>query len=75
MRNITLIGIIAGAATLVLAQAANAERVCRSVCDGGTCVQKCVENEDRVIVDHDRAPPPRGPGVDIHAPGVNVDVK
>jgi hypothetical protein len=74
MRNVTIIGIIA-AATLALAQTASAERVCRSVCDGGTCVQKCVEHDDHAIVDHDRAPPPRGPGVDIHAPGVNVDVK
>jgi hypothetical protein len=74
MRNITFIGIIAGAATLTLAQTASAERVCRSVCDHGACVQKCVDHEQRVI-EHDRAPPPRGPGVDIHAPGVNVDIK
>jgi hypothetical protein len=74
MRKITIIGIIAGAATLALAQTASAERVCRSVCDGGSCVQKCTESTDRVIV-HERAPPPREPGVDIHAPGVNIDVK
>ena len=73
MRNITLIGIIAGAATLALAQTASAERVCRSVCDHGTCVQRCAEHQDRVI-EH-RAPPAREPGVDIHAPGVNIDVK
>jgi hypothetical protein len=75
MRNITAIGIIAAAATLALAQSASAERVCRSVCDGGACVQKCVEHDDRAIIDHDRVPRPREPGVDIHAPGVNVDVK
>ena len=75
MRKLTIIGVLAGASVFALAQTASAERVCRSVCDGGACVQKCVEHEDRVIVDHDRAPPPRGPGVDIHAPGVNVDVK
>ena len=71
MRNITVIGIITAAATLGLVQTASAERVCRSVCDGGTCVQRCTER-------YDHPAPPRA-GVDVHAhvpgAGVNVDVK
>jgi hypothetical protein len=72
MRNLTLVGIVAAAGMLVLMQTANAERVCKSVCDGGTCVQKCYENDDRVIIDHDRGPPP--PGVELHVPGVGVEI-
>jgi hypothetical protein len=71
MPNITVIGVVI-AATLALAQTASAERVCRSVCGGGTCEQRCTERYDHP------APPPRA-GVDIHAhapgAGVNVDVK
>ena len=76
MRNLTLIGIAAGVGMLAFAQTASAARVCHSVCDGGTCVQKCVEEGDRVIIDRDRRPPPPAerPGLDIHAPGVNIDV-
>jgi hypothetical protein len=74
MRNL-LIGIAATAGMLVLTQTANAERVCREVCDGGTCVQKCVEHEDRVIVDRDRGPPPPDrPGIDVHVPGVGIEI-
>ncbi len=67
--------IVIGAATaglwFVLSYAAHAERVCRQVCDHGTCVSRCVEHPDGGVVvrDHDRAP-----GVDIHGPGVDIDV-
>jgi hypothetical protein len=71
MRNITLVGIVAGAGLLALTQMASADRVCRQVCDGGACVEKCVEHEDRVIIDRDRAPPP---AVGLRAPGVNVEI-
>jgi hypothetical protein len=71
MRNITLIGIAAALGTLALTQTASAERVCRSVCEGSTCTQKCVEHEDRVIIDRDRAPPP---GVELRAPGVGIEI-
>lgn len=76
MRNLMLIGIAAAAGMLALTQTASAERVCREVCDGGTCVQKCVEHDDQVIIDRDRGPPPpdRGPGVELHAPGVGVEI-
>jgi hypothetical protein len=74
MRNLTLLAVLAAAGMLALTQTANAERVCRSVCDHGTCVQKCVEHDDRVIMDRAGPPPADRPGVDVHAPGVNVEV-
>jgi hypothetical protein len=64
-----LIGIVTAAAWFVLTYAANAERVCRQVCDGGTCVTKCVEHDSDV---RDHGPPP--PGVGVHVPGVDIDV-
>lgn len=79
MRKLTLIGIAAIAGTFVLAPAAQAERVCKERCEGGTCVQKCVERSDtRVIRDRDvivreRAHRPRS-GVELHVPGVSVDI-
>jgi len=64
-----LLGMAAAALWLLFAQAANAERVCREVCDGGTCVSKCVESSDHdVIRDRDREP-----RVHLHAPGVDID--
>ena len=73
MRNLTLAGIAAAAGMLVLTQTASAERVCREVCDGGACVQKCVEHNDTVVIDRDRRPPPP-PGVELRAPGVGVEI-
>ena len=73
MRNISLAGIAAAAAILALAQTARAESDCRRVCDAGTCVQKCIEHHDDVIVDHDRRPDPE-PGIGIHVPGVGVEI-
>ena len=71
-----LIGVAAAGLWFAFSFAANAERVCHQVCDNGTCVSKCVEKSDPGIVVHerDRYREERGPGVDIHAPGVNVDV-
>ena len=75
MRNISFAGIVAAVATLALMQTASAERVCRSVCDGGACVQKCVEHNDTVVIDRDRGPPPPPrPGVELRAPGVGVEI-
>ena len=70
------LGIITAALWFVLSQAANAERVCNQVCDNGTCVSKCVDNPDASVIvrDHDQYRDDRGPGVDVHAPGVNIDV-
>jgi hypothetical protein len=74
MRTFALIGIVAAAGMLALTQAANAERVCNTVCDHGACAERCVEHNDRVIIDRGPPPPPARGGVDIHAPGVNVDI-
>ena len=74
------LGIITAALWFVLSQAANAERVCNQVCDGGTCVSKCVDHPDASVIVRDRDQyrddrrDDRGPGVDVHVPGVNVDV-
>jgi hypothetical protein len=70
------LGIITAALWFVLSQAANAERVCNQVCDNGTCVSKCVDNPDASVIvrDRDHNRDDRGPGVDLHAPGVNIDV-
>jgi hypothetical protein len=72
------LGIITAALWFVLSQAANAERVCNQVCDGGTCVSKCVDHPDASVIvrDHDqyRDHDDRGPGVDVHAPGVDIGV-
>jgi hypothetical protein len=70
------LGIITAAAWFVLSQAANAEQVCNQVCDGGTCVSKCVDHPDSAVVvhDHDRYRDEHRPGVDVHVPGVNIDV-
>jgi hypothetical protein len=70
MRNLLLIAVATGAGVFALAQTASAERVCKSVCDGGSCVQKCIEHDDAVIVD--RPPPP--PGVGVRVPGVDVEI-
>jgi hypothetical protein len=78
-----LIGMAAAALWFVFSQAANAERVCREVCDGGTCVSRCVNraDEDVIIRDRDRdrdndrrRDHERGPGVEFRVPGVGVEV-
>jgi hypothetical protein len=73
-----LIGVATAAVWFALSHVANAEQVCKQVCDNGTCVSKCVDHPDSVIIrnhdddyyrDHDR-----GPGVDVQAPGVGVQI-
>jgi hypothetical protein len=60
----------------VLSQAANAERVCNQVCDGGNYVSKCIDHPDTSVIVHDRDHyrDERGSGADVHAPSVNIDV-
>jgi hypothetical protein len=80
MRNFMWISIAAVAGTLAFAPSASAERVCKERCDGGTCVQKCVEHPDVTIErDHDRdhvvrEHENRRPGVDLHVPGVGIEI-
>ena len=82
MGNVTgkiLIGAATAAVWFALSHAASAEQVCRQVCDNGTCVSKCVEHPDSQVIirDHDDGyyrDHYRGPGVDVHVPGVGVDI-
>jgi len=41
-----LIGVATAALWFALSHAANAERICREVCDHGTCVSRCVHRQD-----------------------------
>jgi len=74
-----LIGVATAAVWFALSHAASAEQVCRQVCDSGTCISKCVDesNSQVIIREHyddyyrDHA---RGPGADVHAPGVGGDI-
>jgi hypothetical protein len=70
-----LIGMATAALWFALSHAANAERVCRQVCDHGACVSKCVDHPEAGVIvhDHDRYRDDR-PGVGFHAPGVDVEV-
>jgi hypothetical protein len=68
-----LIGVATAALWFVLAHAANAERVCRQVCDSGTCVSRCVGRPDiTVIRDREHYRDDEGPGV-VHVPSVEID--
>jgi hypothetical protein len=74
-----LVGMAAAALWFVLSQAANAERICKDVCDGGTCVSHCVTNpngDEMIIRERERGPGEevRTPGVELRTPGVDVDV-
>lgn len=69
--NKVLIGVATAAVWFGLSYAAHAERVCRQVCDHGSCVSKCVEHPDSGVVIHEHE---RRPGVDIRTPGVGVEI-
>lgn len=73
-----LIGVATAALWFALSHAANADQVCRQVCDHGTCVSKCVDHPDSDVIIRDRddhgRDHPDSPGVDVHAPGVGVDI-
>jgi len=70
------LGVITAALWFMVSQAANAERVCKQVCDGGTCVSKCVDHPDSTVVihDQDRYRDHDEPGVNVRVPGVDVGV-
>jgi hypothetical protein len=74
-----VIGVATAAVWFALSHIANAEQICKQVCDNGTCVSKCVDHPDAdvTIRDHDDRlrDRDRGPaGVDIQAPGVGVQI-
>jgi hypothetical protein len=67
-----LVGMAAAALWFVFSQAADAERICKDVCNNGICVSRCVNNpngDEMIIREHDR-----GLGVELRAPGADVDV-
>ena len=77
--NKILLGMAVAALWFAFSQAANAERVCKEVCDSGTCVSRCMNDSDDNVIIHERDRdrdriPDRGPNVRLHAPGVDVDV-
>jgi hypothetical protein len=77
MRSITVRGTAAAVltATTLLAVPANAERICRQVCDEGFCRSRCVERSDRLYMyDRDRDYYHRHRGVEFRGPGVDVEV-
>ena len=80
MRMIALMGTAAVALTAatLLAAPASADRVCNKSCNDGFCRTRCIESHDRLYM-HDRDSYWRhhhhGPGVGIHGPGVDVDVR
>jgi hypothetical protein len=78
MRSVTLMGaaaVVLSAATL-LAVPANAERICRQVCDDGFCRSRCVDRGDRLYMyDRDRDYyHHRRSGVEFNGPGFSVGV-
>ena len=54
MRTITIMATAAGAlaAALAFAPRANAERLCRQVCEAGFCQTNCVDESDHVFLDN-----------------------
>jgi hypothetical protein len=54
MRAITIMATAAGALAIAVAFAprANADRVCRQVCEAGFCQSICVDEKDRVFLDN-----------------------
>jgi hypothetical protein len=69
-----LIGVATAALWFALSHAANAERVCRQVCDHGSCVSHCVQRPDVIVRDrdywrhHDR-------GFDVDTPAGDVTIR
>lgn len=70
-----LIGVATAALWFALSHAANAERICREVCDHGTCVSRCVHHPDADVIIRDREhwrDHDRGFDVDATAGGVVI---
>jgi hypothetical protein len=76
MRSITLMGTAAAVLTVttLLTAPASADRVCKKVCSEGSCRTTCVERSDGLYMrdrDYDHR---RRPGIELHGPGVGVDI-
>ncbi len=77
MRSITFLGttIAVLTASTLLTVPASADRFCQKVCSEGSCRTTCVDRGDRVYMDGERDYYyHRRPGVELHAPGVGVDI-
>ena len=79
MRSIMFMGTAVAVltATTLLAVPANAERICRQVCDEGFCRSRCIERGDRLYMydrDRDYYYHHRRPGLEFRGPGFDVDV-
>jgi hypothetical protein len=78
MSSITIVGTAAAVltATMLLAAPASADSVCKKVCSEGSCRTTCVQRNDRLYMqDRDRGYyHHRRPGVELHGPGVGVDI-
>jgi hypothetical protein len=51
MRAIMLMA-AAAAALIVFAATANAERICRQVCEAGFCATRCFDSSDHIFLDN-----------------------
>ena len=79
MRSITLMGTAVAVltASTLLTVPASADRICKKVCDEGSCRTTCVQRNDRLYM-RDRDSDyyhHRRPGVELRGPGVGVDIE
>jgi len=76
MRSITLMGTAAAlfTASMLLAAPASADRICKKVCHEGFCKSTCVDRGDRLYMRDRDYYHHRRPGVELHGPGVGVDI-
>ena len=77
MRSITLLGTAVAVLTAgtLLTVPASADRICKKVCDEGSCRTTCVERNDRLYMQDRDRDYYRRPGVELHGPGVGVDIE
>ena len=84
MLNTLAIAAAAVATVALIPHTASADRVCREVCRGSICEQKCVETRDRDIRAEDRGVrrdegreerrEHQRPGVELRVPGVGIEI-
>jgi len=70
-----LIGMATAALWFMLAHAANAERLCREVCDNGSCVSRCVSRPDSEVIVHEREQSRHHDrGLDVDTPAGDIEI-
>jgi hypothetical protein len=71
-----LIGMATAALWFALSHAANAERICREVCDDGSCVSRCVSRPDSEVIVHERQQPRyHHRGFDVDTPAGDLEFR